>query len=113
MNNIIIKNKIRNFFKKKNNKILINKKLNNNIISIINNYKNFKFSKNVAIYYPIKNEVNLLKLIKLNKKKNFFLPKIISYKKKKIIFVKYKKKKKLIKNKYNILEPINKKKNLN
>ncbi len=108
MNNIIKKNKIRCFYLKKNNKILIKKKTNNKIINFINKYKNFQLSKNIAIYYPLKNEVNLLKLIKKNKKKNFFLPKIISYKKKKIRFIKYKKGKQLIKNKYNILEPINK-----
>ncbi len=112
MNIFIIKNKIRSFFIKKNNLTPVKKNINNKIINFINKYKNFKLSKNIAIYYPIKNEINLLNLIKSNKKKNFFLPKIISYKKKKIIFIKYKKKK-LAMNKYNILEPINIKKKKN
>ncbi len=109
MNILKNKKKIRYFFKKKNKNTLIKKKYVKKIISIIMKYKKFQFSKNIAIYYPNKNEINLIKLIKLNKKKNFFFPKIVSYKKKKIIFNKYTNNSIFYRNKFNILE-INKKK---
>ncbi len=102
----ILKNKkvIRSFYKKKINYFSINKKENKKIISIIMKYKKFILSKNIAIYYPNKYEINLIKLTKINKEKNFFLPKIICYKKKKIIFTKYTYKCPLFNNRFNILE---------
>ncbi len=83
--NILKKKKIiRLFYKKKINYFGINKKENKKIISIIMKYKRFILSKNIAIYHPNKYEINLIKLVKINKKKNFFLPKITCYKKKKL-----------------------------
>ena len=38
----------------------------------------YKSSKNIMIYYPLKNEVNLLSLLN-NKTKNFYLPRIKGY----------------------------------
>ncbi len=104
MNILKKKQIIRLFYKKKINHFGINKKENKKIISIIMKYKKFILSKNIAIYHPNKYEINLIKLVKINKKKNFFLPKIICYKKKKIIFTKYIYKCFLFKNKFNILE---------
>lgn len=44
-----------------------------NIVSKILNSKDFVSAKNVAIYYPVKNEINLLNLLKVEGK-NFYFP---------------------------------------
>ncbi len=51
------------------------KKLSSKIIAKIVNIPEYKNSKNIMIFYPLKNEINLLGLLKDNSKK-FYLPKI-------------------------------------
>ena len=60
-------------------------------------------AKNIASYYPYNNELNIIKLFKENNK-NFYLPKMKENDE--ITFHPYKKDDTLIKNSFNILEPI-------
>jgi 5-formyltetrahydrofolate cyclo-ligase len=50
-------------------------KLSSKIIANIVNMPEYKSSKNIMIFYPLKNEINLLGLLK-DKSKKFYLPKI-------------------------------------
>ena len=47
-----------------------------NIVEKIKNWDLYKSSKNIMIFYPLAQEINLLPLIK-DKNKNFYLPSII------------------------------------
>ncbi len=78
------------------------------IVNKIQNLKKYQSAKNILLYFPIKNEVNILALTK-TKNKNFFLPIV---KEKLLFYGKYDKECNLTLNKYQIPEPkkINKKK---
>lgn len=78
-------------------------KASNNIIEYIINNKIIDKFDNIGIYYPIKNEINILKLLELYPNKNFYLPKT----KDDIYFVKYRLGDELIKAKFNTFEPLN------
>ena len=58
--------------------------------------------KNIGIYYPIGNEINIMDLIDNYPNKNFYLP----ITREEIHFIKYNKNDKLIKAKFNTYEPI-------
>jgi len=75
------------------------KKILKNLISL----DEFKKAKNVMIYYPFKNEVNVLELIKIFKDKNFFFP-VVNFKKKVLEIRRYNDGK-FVKNKFGIFEP--------
>ena len=75
------------------------KKILKNLISL----DEFKKAKNVMIYYPFKNEVNVLELIKIFKDKNFFFP-VVNFKKKVLEIRRYNEGK-FVKNKLGIFEP--------
>lgn len=49
--------------------------LSNKIISNLKKTSEYKMSENIMIFYPLKDEINLLDLLK-DKTKNFYLPKI-------------------------------------
>lgn len=72
------------------------------IVNQIRKDKNYQDSKIVGIYLPIKNEVDLQKLLEDNK--TFCAPKIINNE---IVFSKIDSQTKYTQGKYNILEPIN------
>ncbi len=74
------------------------KKIIKNLLAL----EEFKKAKNVMIYYPFKNEVDVLKLIKICKDKNFFFP-VVNFKKKILEVRKYNSE--FIKNKFGIYEP--------
>lgn len=73
------------------------------VIKNLLSLKEFQISKNVMIYYPFKNEVDVLILIKLFKEKNFYFP-AVNFEKKEIEIKKYDKK--FTKNKFGIYEPL-------
>ena len=73
------------------------------IISKILNSADFKNAKNIAIYLPIKGEIDISSLVKI-KNKNFYLPRCNNLE---LEFALYDGE--LKKNKWNILEPIGKK----
>ena len=73
------------------------------IISKILNSDDFKNAKNVAIYLPIRGEIDISSLVKV-KDKNFFLPRCNGLE---LEFALYSGE--LVKNKWNILEPVGKK----
>ena len=77
------------------------KKILKNLISL----DEFKKAKNVMIYYPFKNEVDVLELIKICDNKNFFFP-VVNFKKKVLEVRKYSGK--FVKNKLGIFEPTGK-----
>lgn len=60
-----IRNTFPDEFIKNTSKLIINELINDN---------NFKNSNNIGIYYPIKNEIDLLELITLYPNKNFYFP---------------------------------------
>jgi len=66
----------------------------------------YKKSKNVLLYYPFRNEVNLLELIKVSNEKNFYFP-VVNFNAKKLVIKKCDKK--FVKNKFGIYEPYNNK----
>ena len=70
MNN---KSEIRQWAKKVRNSLDI-KKISEEIVSQIRETELYKHAKNVMIFYPLKNEINLLPLIEDDK--NFFLPRV-------------------------------------
>lgn len=45
------------------------------LVSLLKNTAEYKQAKNIMLFYPLKNEVNLLSLLE-DKTKNFYLPKI-------------------------------------
>ena len=61
----------------------------------------FKNAKHIALYLPIKNEIDLTKLLE-NKDKNFYLPRCNDLE---LEFVKHQNKNDLVQNKWGILEP--------
>ncbi len=69
------------------------------IVSAILNSKEFKKSNNIALYYPIKGEIDITGLLNV-KNKNFYLP---VCKDNELEFLKYENK--LVSGKYNIPEP--------
>ena len=46
------------------------------IVNKIAGFENFLCAKNVLIYYPLQNEINLLKLCNKYRDKNFYLPRV-------------------------------------
>ena len=62
---------------------------------------------NIAIYYPIGKEIDIMDLVKVYKDKNFYLPKTLD----EIEFVKYKLTDELINGPFNTKEPVGKKVN--
>lgn len=54
------------------------KKLSNSITKKILNSSDYKNAKNIALYFPIKNEIDITKII--TNKKNFYLPKCTNLK---------------------------------
>ncbi len=77
------------------------KKIIKNLLSL----DEFKKAKNIMIYYPFKNEVDVLELIKICKDKTFFFP-VVNFKKKVLEIRKYNGK--FVENKFGIYEPTGK-----
>lgn len=77
------------------------------IVNKILSLEIFRKAKNVMLYYPFRNEVNVLPIISKSKNIIFWFPKI-DWAKKCLVAVKYNKKFK--KNKYGILEPTSRQK---
>ncbi len=77
--------------------------ISDKIVNRIRNFKAYQEAENVMIFYPLKNEINLLKL--LDDKKQFFLPKVEG---ENLLVCPYSKNTELIKSKYNTFEPIGK-----
>ena len=75
--------------------------ISNSIIDKIIEWKIFENAKNIMIFYPIQNEISLLKLTK-NTKKNFYFPTIVNGE---IIAKMYKNEDHFVNGKYNIPEP--------
>ena len=73
-----------------------------NIISKILNSSDFKKAKNIALYYPIKNEIDLTGLFAIGDK-NFYLPRCVNNE---LEFVKFDGFENLKVGSFNILEPI-------
>ncbi len=97
------KNDLRKFALKKRGQLAYsaqNPIKSNNIISLILNSSDFKKAKNVALYYPIKNEIDIMAITKA-KEKNFYLPKCQDNE---LFFVKYQGIKNLQKGAYSIPE---------
>ena len=92
---IILNNRLKKTVKEKNLASL-------NIINQLKVNKNFLKANIIALYYPIKYEIDLLELIKLFPEKRFCFPKIIN---KEMFFVEYKKGINFIKTKYGAFEP--------
>lgn len=72
------------------------------VLDKISNWDIFTKSCNIMLYYPIKNEINLLGILK-NENKNFFFPKITQNDE--ICIVKYTNLSSFEEGKYNIKEP--------
>jgi len=91
------------------NSMTLNQRQNESqkILKIAFNYNIFYESKNIACFLPFDGEINICSLIlKLwLHKKNIFLPIVKSISSKKILFVKFTPESILYYNKYNILEP--------
>ncbi len=77
--------------------------ISSEIVSKISACREFEVSQNIAFYYPIKNEINLLALLK-QRDKNFYFPRCIGSK---MEFAKYEKNS-LEVGKFGIMEPKNK-----
>ena len=75
-----------------------------NIIEKIKNWDLYKSSKNIMIFYPLAEEINLLPLIE-DKNKNFYLPKCTEDNS--LTAHLFKSEEKLVENKFKIKEPIN------
>ena len=76
-------------------------KVSEKLAVLIRENKVYKDAQNVMLYYPMKNEINLLKL--LNDEKNFYLPRVDGAN---LEVCPYKKGDTLIKSGFNIMEPI-------
>lgn len=88
-------------------KIIVNNKEERsiNIIKEIINLDCFKQSKNIGIYYPIFNEVDIKQILSFGLNKNFYIPKIINDN---INYIKINNfNDNLVNSNLNILEPIN------
>ncbi|MFN3551014.1 MAG: 5-formyltetrahydrofolate cyclo-ligase [Endomicrobiia bacterium] len=79
------------------------KRRSEKVIKNLLSLKEFQISKNIMMYYPFKNEVDVLILIELCKEKNFYFP-AVNFEKKEIEIKKYNEK--FIKNKFGIYEPL-------
>lgn len=88
-------------FAKDFRKTLNIKEVSEKILQIFLNTEFYKNSKNIGLYYPIGNELDLTPILK-NSEKNFFLPKININDE--MFFAKYESNN-LINGKYNIPEP--------
>lgn len=102
--------------KKTLRKIALNKRtlilddaLNDAILKRIINFDVFKKAKNIALYFPIKNEIDITPIINI-KEKNFYFPRCSN---ENLEFVQYQNKECLKIGKYNILEPMGEKINPN
>lgn len=101
---IIEKNELRKLiFKKRNemNEACLIEKASSRIVSSIFLSNDFIEAKNIALYYPIKNEIDLRRLLNV-KGKSFYLPRC---NKNNLEFVKYTGKDDLKSGDFNILEP--------
>ncbi len=61
-------------------KLITNEEKNkrtNELINLISNLEEFKKATKIAIYYPLKYEMNLTKLIELFPMKKFYFPKVV------------------------------------
>ena len=105
----ILQKKIRFQIRMLRNSMTLNQRQNESqkILKIAFNYNIFYESKNIACFLPFDGEINICSLIlKLwLHKKNIFLPIVKSISSKKILFVKFTPESILYYNKYNILEP--------
>ena len=81
------------------------KEISEKILQIFINSDEYKTAKNIALYYPYANELDLTLLFKCTTEKNFFLPKITQTGS--LSFHKYKNGDTLTENKFGILEPQN------
>jgi len=97
-NKIDIRNKA-----KKIRQTLDIKGLSAKIIQHIHELIVYKNAKNIMIFYPLENEINLLDLLKLNSEKFFFLPRMNGNT---LDACSYSINDKLTPSKYNILEPL-------
>jgi len=98
---------LRKYATTKRNKMFENgqiKVISDLIVSKILNSSEFKNAKNIALYYPIKSEADITKIMKI-RNKNFYLPRC---KNMEIEFVKYDSNLNLIKGCYGIYEPTGK-----
>lgn len=105
---IIKKNEFRNNALKVREKLALsgqNAIKSHNIISKILNSCEFINAKNVALYYPIKNEIDLTGLLKI-KTKNFYLP---ICENNELFFVKYIDENNLVNGAFNIKVPLGEK----
>lgn len=81
-------------------KTLDMKSMSENLVQKIREHEIYKYSKHVLLFYPTKYEVNLLELLKDDKK--FYFPRV---KEKDLLVCPYDKNVRLEKSKFNILEP--------
>lgn len=99
---MVTKNELRRLAKEKR-KTLDMKIISEKILQVFLNSEYFTNYKNIAIYYPCKNELDLRKLLTFNNK-NFYLPK--TNQNSEISFHKYDKNCKLEPDIYGILSPL-------
>jgi len=85
-----------------NKRVSFSRDLSKEILYKILNSDDFKKAKNIALYYPIKNEIDLTGLFSVENK-NFFLPKCVDNE---LQFVKFDGFENLKVGSFNILEPI-------
>ena len=76
--------------------------LSNQIVENIRKLNEYKYSQNVMLFYPLKGEINLLKLLD-DTNKNFFLPKVHG---EKLMVCPYKKGDRLKESIFKTLEPV-------
>ena len=78
-------------------------KISEEIVQNIKNLSFFKNAKNIMIFYPLQNEINLLELLKTDDEKQFYLPRMNNNN---LDVCPYSIGDKLISSKFNILEPV-------
>ncbi len=101
---VILKSDLRKSALKKRQSVSDIKSVSTRVIQNILNSSDFKSAKNIAIYHPIKNEIDILNLLKV-KDKNFYFPRCIDNSGEcELEFVKYENN--LCLGKYNIMEPL-------
>ena len=94
-----MKNKLRNKLKN-----VCKSECSNELANLLKNTDAYKQAKNSMLFYPLKNEVNLLSLLK-DSDKNFFLPRIEG---EELLFCPYKEGDKLVTSTFKTMEPITK-----
>ncbi len=104
MKTLFSKNELRKFALEKR-KTLVSETLNCDIVSKILNLKEFIEARNVALYFPIKNEIDITSIVKV-KNKNFYFPRCCDLK---LEFCKYSSFKSFVCAKYGIYEPVGEK----